>query len=132
METQIYEVRRMDLDKLLGLGGWAAAVIGSILALVKAVRFWNSEADKEEADVSERYQNVAAKAGDYARQLLDRVDRLEAEITRLREDIIAQEEYILDTKSGIQKLVKQIVEAGLDPIWTPSDWTRPSRRPDGK
>jgi uncharacterized protein (UPF0335 family) len=118
----------MDYKDILGLGGWAAAVIGSILALVKAVRFWNSEADKEEADVSERYQNVAAKAGDYARQLLDRVDRLETEITKLREDIIAQEEYILETKSGIQKLVKQIVEAGLDPIWTPSDWTRPSRR----
>jgi|RifCSP16_1_1023843.scaffolds.fasta_scaffold04697_7 hypothetical protein len=125
---QAREVKRMDFDKLLGLGGWAAAVIGSILALVKAVRFWNSEADKEEADVSERYQNVAAKAGDYARTLMDRVEKLEDDIAKLRIDVIAQEEYILETKSGIQRLVRQIVEAGLDPIWTPADWTRPSRR----
>ena len=47
MGIQAREVKRMDFDKLLGLGGWAAAVIGSILALVKAVRFWNSEVLKD-------------------------------------------------------------------------------------
>jgi hypothetical protein len=124
---QTYEVKRMDWKTLLDLGGWAAG-IGAFLTLIKAIRFWKSDHERDDVDVSDRYQVVASKSAEYASGLLDRVASLEADIAKLRQDVEAQDEYIFEMKQGTRQLLKQIVEAGMDPVWTPPEWTKPSRK----
>jgi len=118
------KVKRMDLKDILDFSG-IAALIAAGIAVWRTIVFRKQEADKVEAEVSDKFQEVASKSATHASALLDRVIKLECEVTELRKEVEAQEIYISTLKDGVRRLLCQLAEAGHQPVWTPPEWTSP-------
>jgi len=97
---------------------WIAAivaVIGAGTTLIKAVKTPPSE----KADVAQKYQTIASKAADDAKEAIDRCNILE-DTARKQARQIQELSAILDEyKHGTFVLISQLEANGIPPGWKP-------------
>jgi phenylalanyl-tRNA synthetase alpha subunit len=120
----------MEPEILTGLITSCTALITVTFGVLGAYWLHKREDKKTDADVADKYQQIADRAAERALKLEDRIDLLTTQIDQLKADnatqakayealtkayiILAQEHRIY--KSWVERLVRQIKELGYEPV----------------
>ena len=94
----------MEYIDLAGIG----ALILAVVALYKA---WKGE-PKETADAAKIWQEMSATAAKQSRECKERMDNIESVVEALQHEL---DEY----KDGVDKLITQLEENQIKPVWRP-------------
>jgi chromosome segregation ATPase len=107
----------MDIKDFLTLLGIISTTILSVIALYKAFKTAPKEIKTVDAELSERYQNLAerslTRANEYEAKLREMeiiVEEHEAEIERLKEKIAKQEKVLKELRTKIAQQELDIAE----------------------
>jgi len=86
-------------------------IVAIVAALPGLYAVWQGRR-KGGADVAEVYERVASNVG-------KRLDMLQERVNTLEEQIVMYERVLDEWRTGIEKLICQLTEKGIDPVWTP-------------
>jgi len=106
----------LDVTQLL------AAVGTTLLAIVtvwKTLRSNPKENRKIDADTATKYEAIASRVADRNEELIGRIHNLETKHDTIEEELEKLQDLMIDWEVGINLLIDQLCEAGLEPGWRP-------------
>ena len=109
----------MDIGEIIAIVAAVGALIGSVLAWRKTpheTKEIDSRTEGQDADTISKYQVIADRAAERALKLEKRVDDLECEVAKLKEENRQTREENLDLRDWADRLVHQVKSLGGDPV----------------
>ena len=106
----------LDITQLL------AAVGTTTLAIVtvwKTLRTNPKENRKIDADTATKYEAIAAKVAERNENLIERIHNVENKYDVIEGELEKLQDFMIDWEVGINLLIDQLCEAGIDPDWRP-------------
>jgi small-conductance mechanosensitive channel len=123
----------MNITEFVTLAGLITTLVLSIVAIYKAFRVTPKEVKITDAELSEKYEQLADKSLARAVRLQERVDNLEQakevqdiDMKTLQQKVEEQQREILILKRtleefilGIKILIRQLEDCNQEPAWQP-------------
>ena len=107
----------LDITQILTAAGAFALAFVTVWKTLRSNPKQNRGID---ADTATKYEAIAARVADRNEQLILRIHNVEAKSYKMEEDLEKLSDLIVDWEVGINLLIDQLCEAGIDPVWRPN------------
>jgi len=108
---------QIDIIQLLAAIGTTAL---AIVTVWKTLRTNPKENRRIDADTVDKYEAIAARVAIRNEKLLERIHGVENKYDVMKSELERLLDLMIDWEIGINLLIDQLSEAGIDPDWRPA------------